>query len=163
MKFIRYTLLLVFLALLEVYFNFSSIYLRAQPEIFFLFAYIVMLQVKAKYAVPVFFIAGLICDFFSGQHLGVSTFLYVLSAVFLLYFFSAVHAENIFLQFLFLALTLVFTLFFRALLQRFAFPSEDLLVALLNNLFFTLLLAPVVNAFLALPYICPWKKREYTA
>ena len=159
MFYIRYTAILLIIALGEIFLNFSNIYLRAQPEIFFLIAYIVILNTKIKNTVICFFIAGLIADLFTGQHLGVNTFLYVVSGIFLMYFFSAVHEKNLLLQVFFLVMTLFFTLFCKALLQHFAFPGKQLFVSLGNNIFFTLLLAPCCSVILSLSLICPWKKR----
>lgn len=156
MKFIRYTILLIIIGSIQLLADWP---LEYTPELIYIVAFASALNTNSKRALIAFFIAGVISDLFTGEHLGVNTLLYTTSAGIMLYFRHALHSRGSgLLQLLILALSLLYIYTFRVVLESFSLPDTTTIYFLLNNFFFSILIAPALSELLKLPIICPWKK-----
>lgn len=157
MKFIRYTILLLIIGLSQMLLDFSANY---TPEFLYIIAFICSLHTNSRRAVISFFIAGLISDLFTGEHLGIDTFLYTSTAIFHSYFREALSSKSGLIHLLLLGISLLYIYTLRLLLHNFSIPTEPTLILLAHNLILSLLIAPAIEAILELPLICPWQRKS---
>ena len=137
--------------------DFSQIH---TPEVLYIIAFICSLHSNSRRAIISFFIAGLINDLFTGEHLGINTFLYTSTAIFHSYFKEALSSKRGIINLLLLGVSLLYIFAFRLILLSFSIPSEPTLLLLMHNLMFSLLIAPAVGIILELPIICPWQRKS---
>ena len=157
MKFIRYTILLLTIATIQLLIDWPFKY---TPELLYLIAFISSLNTTARNTLINLFLAGMIADFFIGQHLGINALLFISSSVLILYFKNILHSKNGILQLLLLGISLIFILISRTFLINFCIPAKSTFLILLNNFIFSLLISPALALVLKVPIICPWKKRN---
>ncbi len=155
MRFFRYIIILLLIGLSQLLGNWPLTY---TPEFIYTVAFYTALNTTKTQSLLLLFTAGIICDLFTGKHLGINTFSYTSSALIIHYFKNAFQSRYGVLELLLFGLCLLYILFFRLLLENSGLMLESICEQQLNNFLFTLLLAPVIYLLLQLPIICPWKK-----
>ena len=155
MKFIRYTIILLTIATIQLLIDWP---LKYTPELLYLIAFISSLNTTTRNTLINLFLAGVIADFFTGQHLGVNTLLFTSSSILIYYFRNILHSKNGILQLLLLGISLMLVLILRIFLINFSIPAKSTFIILINNFIFSLLISPALAFVLKVPIICPWKK-----
>ena len=155
MRLTRYIPVLLLIAILQLLLGWPFSY---TPELLYIIAFCCALNIPRRQVLPTFFIAGIISDFFIGQHLGTNTFLYCSSGLLVIYWRKNLPSSQDRTQLLLLTLCLAYIFTIRFLLAHFSFQFSYSLNMLFNNFLFSLLLAPGISLILELSLIRPWKK-----